>query len=242
MGTIDPRTKHADGVGRRTSASVPIYYPDWILLSALARDVDGALSSYAKGSLLDVGCGARPYENAKYRLDRWIGFDTHENAAADIHGYAYDIPLGAESVDTVLCTQVLEHLETPDVALAEFNRVLKPGGHLVLTVPQYWPLHEEPRDFFRYTEIGLDRTIAAAGFDVVERRKQGRGALVAAQALNNAILCAGDTFAIKDSLLFKASKAPFYLTINVAGAILGTFLRTGRDVLNHLVVARKKTT
>jgi len=242
VGIIDARAPRADGVGRRKSASVPIFYPDWILLSALARDVDGALTRYARGSLLDVGCGARPYEDPKYRLERWIGFDTHENEAADIHGFAYDIPLEAESVDTVLCTQVLEHLETPDVALAEFNRVLKPGGHLVLTVPQYWPLHEEPRDFFRYTEIGLDRTIAAAGFEVLERRKQGRGALVAAQALNNAILCAGDTFPIKDSLFFKASKAPFYLAINVAGALLGTFLRTGRDVLNHLVVARKAST
>jgi SAM-dependent methyltransferase len=242
VGTIARRIARADGVGRRKSASVPLYCPDWILLSALARDVDLALGRYAKGSLLDVGCGARPYEDAKYGLTRWIGFDTEDNAVADVHGVAYDIPLAAESVETVLCTQVLEHLETPAVALAEFHRVLKSGGHVILTVPQYWPLHEEPRDFFRYTEIGLAYTLQRSGFEVVEHRKQGRGAMVAAQALNNAILCAGDTFAFKDALAFKASKAPFYLAINVAGTLLGTFLRTGRDVLNHLVVAKKVVT
>ncbi len=224
---------------RRKSSSVPIFYPDWFLLSELARDVDDALSRYASGTLLDVGCGARPYRNAKYDVAKWIGFDTADNPDADIHGVAYNIPLMDESVDSILCTQVLEHLEDPATALAEFYRVLRRGGHLVLSVPQYWPLHEEPRDFFRYTEIGLARVIVDAGFDVVMQTKQGRGVAVAAQALNNAILCAGDTFRFKDTLAFKASKAPFYLVINVAGVILGRFLRTERDVLNHLIVARK---
>ena len=224
---------------RRKSSSVPIFYPDWFLLSELARDVDDALSRYASGILLDVGCGARPYRNAKYDVAEWIGFDTPDNRDADIHGVAYDIPLQAESIDSILCTQVLEHLEHPATALAEFYRVLRPGGHLVLSVPQYWPLHEEPRDFFRYTEIGLARVIVDSGLEVVSQMKQGRGVAVAAQALNNAILCAGDTFRFKDSLAFKASKAPFYLAINLAGVILGRFLRTERDVLNHLVVARK---
>ena len=227
---------------RRKSTSVPIFYPDWFLLSELARDVDDALGTYASGTLLDVGCGARPYQSAKYDVAEWIGFDTADNPDADIHGVAYDIPLGAESVDSILCTQVLEHLEHPATALAEFYRVLRPGGHLVLTVPQYWPLHEEPRDFFRYTEIGLARVIVDSGLEVVKQTKQGRGAAVAAQALNNAILCAGDTFRFKDNLAFKASKAPFYLAINVAGVILGRFLRTERDVLNHLIVARKPAT
>jgi SAM-dependent methyltransferase len=224
---------------RRRSPSVPIYHGDWLLLHELARDIDSSLKRYAGGILLDVGCGAKPYYKESYGVERWIGLDMADNPEADIHGTAYDIPLEAESVDTVLCTQVLEHLETPNVAFASFYRVLRENGRLILSVPQYWPLHEEPRDFFRYTTIGLRRVAVEAGFTVEEMLLQGRGVAVAGQALNNAIICLGDTFPYKDHIVFKASKAPFYLAINLATSVLKPFLRTSRDVLNHVIVARK---
>ncbi len=64
---------------------------------------------------------------------------------------AYEIPLEDGSFDTVLMTEVLEHLEEPARGLAEAGRLLRPGGKLILTTPFMWPLHEEPRDFFRYS-------------------------------------------------------------------------------------------
>lgn len=224
---------------RRAAPSVPIFYPDWLLLSELSRDVADALGRYGRGELLDVGCGERPYSHCKSAVTRWVGFDADHNSSADITGSVYHVPLGDGSIDTVLCTQVLEHLERPQEALQELNRVLKPGGSLILSVPQYWPLHEEPHDFARYTTIGLQDLIRKSGFDVLELKSQGRGARVAGQALNNAILCAGDTFPFSRELWFKAVKAPFYLAINIASAVLGVFLSTHRDVLNHLVIAKK---
>jgi SAM-dependent methyltransferase len=217
-----------------------MYCPDWLLLSELARDVQAALRTYARGTLLDVGCGERPYEHCGAPVSRWIGLDADTNSAADIHGFADSIPLPADAVDAILCTQVLEHVPDADAALRELHRVLRPGGIAILTVPQYWPLHEEPYDFRRYTRIGFERLLQSHDFDVLEYRAQGRGAAVAGQALNNAIQCAGDTFAVRDRLWFKASKAPFYLAVNAVTVLLRIFLKTQRDVLNHLAVAQKR--
>ncbi len=59
-------------------------------------------------------------------------------------------------------------LEEPEKALQECNRVLKPGGVAIYSVPFIWHLHEEPRDFYRYTKYGLKHLFEKTGFEVVE--------------------------------------------------------------------------
>lgn len=70
--------------------------------------------------------------------------------------------------DTVLCTEVMEHLPRPERLLREVDRVLKPGGHLILTVPYLCRLHEEPFDFYRYTRYGLQHLLEGEGLRVLE--------------------------------------------------------------------------
>jgi hypothetical protein len=52
--------------------------------------------------------------------------------------------------------------------LNEAYRLLKPGAYAIYTMPLFWYLHEEPRDFFRYTKHGLQHLFTTAGFEVVE--------------------------------------------------------------------------
>ena len=52
--------------------------------------------------------------------------------------------------------------------MTEAKRLLRPGGHLILTAPFFWPLHEEPRDFYRYSPYGLRYLLEETGFEVVE--------------------------------------------------------------------------
>jgi len=45
------------------------------------------------------------------------------------------VPFGAATVDLVICAEVLEHMADPQAAVAEIARILKPGGHAVITTP-----------------------------------------------------------------------------------------------------------
>ena len=78
------------------------------------------------------------------------------------------IPVEDQRYDAVILTQVLEHLPDPKLVLKELNRVLKPGGKLYLTAPLFYPEHEQPYDFFRYTQFSLDMLCKHAGFEIEE--------------------------------------------------------------------------
>ena len=68
-----------------------------------------------------------------------------------------DIPVPDESVDGIICHQVLEHVTDPARVVGELYRVLRPGGRLLLSTPFLHPIHEDGpvKDYFRYTERGL---------------------------------------------------------------------------------------
>lgn len=130
-------------------------------------------SQYLMGKMLDIGCGVKPYA-AMMRpfVTEHIGVDhegsLHSKGNVDLLGTAYNIPAPDASFDSAICTSVLEHLEEPEQALRECYRVLKSGGVAIYSVPFIWHLHEEPRDFFRFSKYGIDYLFTKAGFEVVE--------------------------------------------------------------------------
>jgi SAM-dependent methyltransferase len=132
-----------------------------------------AARTYARGRLLDIGCGSKPWAGLFSEfVAEHVGVDhvpSRRNPhAVDVLATAYDVPLPDEYADTILMTSVLEHLEEPERGLRECYRLLKPGGHLVMTAPFIWPIHEEPRDFFRYSPYGLRYLLEQAKFEVIE--------------------------------------------------------------------------
>jgi ubiquinone/menaquinone biosynthesis C-methylase UbiE len=115
---------------------------------------------YLSGRLIDIGCGTKPYKDllAPYVTEH-VGIDhpntLHDKSNIDRFGTAYEIPASDESFDSAICTAVLEHLEEAELALKECWRVLKQGGIAIYSVPFIWHLHEEPRDFYRFSKYGL---------------------------------------------------------------------------------------
>lgn len=65
-----------------------------------------------------------------------------------------------EQHDVILCLNVLEHVYDFDLAIANLRRALRPDGLLVVAVPFTFPLHDEPIDFWRFTEHALRRMLA----------------------------------------------------------------------------------
>lgn len=146
---------------------------NWLFYAVVNPNLKERLRKYAHGKLLDIGCGIKPYEHmAAPYVDEHIGVDHaesfHDQSNVDLSGTAYQIPVSDGSVDCVLCTDVLEHLEEPQKAIDEAFRVLKHGAHAIYTVPLFWHVHESPRDFYRYTEYGLRYLFERSGFEVVE--------------------------------------------------------------------------
>jgi SAM-dependent methyltransferase len=130
-------------------------------------------SKYFKGRLIDIGCGTKPYRGMLSPfVDEHVGIDFEDGfydaANVDLIGTAYNIPAENGEYDCALSSAVLEHLEEPEESLKECARVLKTGGYAIYTVPFIWHVHGKPRDFYRFTNFGLQYLFEKSGFEVVE--------------------------------------------------------------------------
>lgn len=121
-------------------------------------------SEVKSGRILDAGAGNKPYE--KY-FNHLSYESTDINGEHSFLGTLYTIPKQNESYEAIICTQVLEHIEYPKVALTEFHRVLKPGGKLFITVPQSYGIHGEPENYYNFTRYGMQSMFKNTGFDIV---------------------------------------------------------------------------
>ncbi len=109
-----------------------------------------------KSEVLEIG-GGRVNTNHSYEdiFPNRHTFDIDPKRNPDTIGDAHDLPFNDCSFENILCTEVLEHLHSPWVAITEMHRVLKPGGRLILTTRFVYPIHDAPHDYFRFTEYGL---------------------------------------------------------------------------------------
>lgn len=130
------------------------------------------LSPALGGTVLDVGCGTKPFKH-HFSHSTYISMDASGGLSPSVFASSQAIPFKNESFDTVLCTEVLEHTENVQVTLSEIKRVLKIGGYLYLTVPQSWPLHYEPNDFWRFTRHGAEYLIQDAGLRFIDVERIG---------------------------------------------------------------------
>ena len=143
--------------------------PHYIHYYFLISDIKEALENFARGNFLDLGCGNKPYETIyKPLTERQTGCDAiqSDKNRVEVICLATDLKFENNMFDTILCTQVMEHVYDHKTMLKEIFRVLKPGGHIVLTVPFAWELHEEPHDYFRYTPHALKELFTLAGMQV----------------------------------------------------------------------------
>jgi len=211
---------------------------------------------FAGGVLLDVGCGQRRHERLFLPIvERYIGLDYPPVSKAvwaaaggargvDIGGDGQRLPIASSAVDTVLCTQVLEHVREPAQLMGELARVLKPGGYAIITAPQEWGVHQEPFDFYRYTRYGLSYLAEKAGLQVVYLRARGGFWAMLAQrwsaylydAVCRPLRRRGQRLAF---LLSALLVLPLVALTQLAGLGLDRLHYVDRNTLGYVLAARK---
>lgn len=135
----------------------------------------------AGARVLDAGAGASKYRVFfSHCIYETQDFCQYEGALVKyIHPIDHvceitRIPLPDASLDAILCTEVLEHVVDPMAVVAEFSRLLKPGGRLMLTAPHGSPVHMEPYHFYAgFTHYWYRHWLPTHGFAVETITAQG---------------------------------------------------------------------
>lgn len=136
----------------------------------LARFAQRAAASIPDNShVLDAGAGDNPYRSffshVRYDSTDFCQVEKKYGHLSYICNLE-KISVKSDTYDLIFCTQTLEHVAEPKSVLSELYRILKPGGHLWLTAPLFYPEHEIPYDFYRYTQYGLKHLINGADFQI----------------------------------------------------------------------------
>ena len=129
-----------------------------------------------KGKVLDIGCGQSPYKHllnptaAEYiGLDTATASDFGYNEAKIIRFDGKHIPFEDNSIDYIVCTEVLEHVKDPQPLVDEAFRVLKPGGRGAVTIPWSARVHYLPHDYHRFTSFALEDIFRRFIFTITPR-------------------------------------------------------------------------
>ncbi len=193
------------------------------------------------GELLDVGCGRKPYR-AFISCARYVGMEVDTPLArtsfsADVFYDGRRFPFPDQSFDAVLCSQVFEHVFTPQEFLAEISRVLRPGGVALFTVPFVWDEHEQPHDFARYSSFGLRAVMEAAGLSVEAQRKTMADSRAWFQLINAYFYKITRS---ESRLLNWAAQLGLMAPVSLVGMLVGRILPTNEDLyLDNIVLVRK---
>lgn len=145
--------------------------------------IEESLAEFARAlppgaRVLDAGAGESPFRSL-FSRQSYVGVDNAQgdptwdysrlSTLADLTA----LPFAGGSFDAVISIVVLEHVSDPAAALRELRRILRNPGRLFIAVPQFWELHQEPFDFYRYTRHGLEHLLRAAGFRVLRLEPTG---------------------------------------------------------------------
>jgi SAM-dependent methyltransferase len=224
---------------RRSTASTSVVFRDYLVMQPLIQWMETVGRSYASGVLVDFGCGNKPYKAFLLGIQKYIGVDVEQNDFGTVDVMLESgkpLPMENESVDTVLSTQVLEHVPDPQAYLNEASRILKRGGSLILTCPGAYMLHEEPRDYFRYTQFGLQHLVEASGLKIVRMDPAGGAWRLLGQTfLNHKTFGARRRIPILSNITYSLT----VIMVNIVASLLDKWNTNTKDTVNYMVVAKK---
>jgi SAM-dependent methyltransferase len=216
--------------------------PFYFARKGLYKNISGLADKIA-GRTLDVGCGQKPYEKL-FRSSNYTGLEidspeNRQNKKADVYYDGIHFPFQNCEFDSVVVNEVFEHVFNPTGFLMEINRVLKPDGMLLMTVPFCWDEHEQPYDYARYSSFGLIATVEKQGFKVIEHRKSMNDIRAIFQMLNGYIY-KKTIISISNGYLSLLANLFLVAPFTILGELLAKILPKNDDFyLDNIILARK---
>ncbi|MCL5432851.1 MAG: class I SAM-dependent methyltransferase [Patescibacteria group bacterium] len=161
--------------------------PHFLIKYYLYSDIKKITAKYNfSGSIIDVGCGNKPYKKLfnKTKSYKGIDFKTYSKNFSfydekpdfyfdEKYNKTFKLPFKTNNFDNALSFQVLEHHKKPEIMIKEILRIIKKGGLLLVSFPLIWGLHEEPNDYYRFTEYGMNELVKKYGGKIITIKKQG---------------------------------------------------------------------
>ncbi len=159
-------------------------------LSTREAWLEKTLKNIPEGSrILDAGAGELKYRQFCLHLNyvsqdfaqydgkgdkKGLQTSAWDQSKLDIVSDITSIPEPDESFDAVMCIEVFEHLPEPVKAIKEFARLLKPGGHLIITAPFCSLTHFAPYHFHTgFNRYFYEKHLPDNGFEIIELRENG---------------------------------------------------------------------
>ena len=215
---------------------------NWLVHRINRQHIEAAARDHARGKLLDIGCGEGRYDDILgQHADFTAGLECDRRRYGStcrpgVWGSGLSLPFRDGCFDTVVSFQVLEHVPEPARMVQEIGRVLRPGGHLILTAPHMWGIHEEPNDYFRFTGFGLAHLSRAAGLRVIR-----------VSAMAGYWVTAGARFCYYLQQFEKIRGLalllrPLYALVQLTAMVLDRAHRVEGDTWNFILVASKPQT
>jgi len=168
---VSDNNMREDNLNRLSSFQMKSHSVNYLEHHFILKGLNYAVEKYACGNVLDIGCGNKPYSPLfQGKIDKYVGCDIVQSSSncVDVVSEATNIPLESNQFETVFSTQTIEHIGDFQLMLNEAFRLTKPGGFFIVAGPMYWPLHEEPYDFYRFTKHGFEFSLRKAGFTIAE--------------------------------------------------------------------------
>jgi SAM-dependent methyltransferase len=105
---------------------------------------------------------------------QWTGCDMQSGDGVDVVADIHNPPSDWQGRFTgILCSEVMEHIARPHIALPKIRELLKPDGFIIITTLFAFPEHGFPDDYFRYSRSGLKLLLEDAGFVDIETEYAG---------------------------------------------------------------------
>ena len=192
------------------------------------------------GRLLDIGCGVKPYRALFPAVTRYVGIERpgtlSKSGVVDAWADALALPFADGSFDSVLCSEVLEHVPEPGQLFAEAARVRKPGGMMILSTPQTWGVHEPPHDYYRFTRFGLEHLARRSGFEVLELTPTCGAAAALGQRLSAFLFYGTGVYRV---LPLNLLARPFLAVGQLVWVGIDRIHPWHEDPLDHVLLARR---